>query len=452
MIRKTSVLCAIILAIALTACVNRPTTTNYKRIRTNVIQPDWSRNAVIYEVNLRQYTKEGTIKAFESELPRLKELGVDILWFMPIHPISELNRKGTLGSYYAIRDYKAVNPEFGTSADFKAMVAKAHEMGFKVLLDWVANHTGGDHVWIAQNPEWFVRDSVGNFVSPYDWTDVYKLDYTNPGMRAAMIDALTFWVREYNIDGYRCDVAYEVPTDFWEDARKELDAIKNVFMLAEAEHPELMINAFNMSYNWPLKNGMNDIAAGKQNTLDLDKLLAHQDSIFPIDSYLMNHITNHDLNSWEGTEFDRLGEGVKAFAVLTYTLPGMPLLYTGQETGMNRALEFFEKDTPPDWKKNEWFAFYQQLNALKHSEEALAAGVKGGEMVRYFTESADAYVFSRETNGSEVLVYLNLSNKPVELKYTDHQPEGGFINYFTSKKEVLPADLQPWEYRIYTVG
>ncbi|MCD8193327.1 MAG: alpha-amylase, partial [Tannerellaceae bacterium] len=313
---------------------------------THVQHPSWSRNAVIYEVNIRQYTNEGTIKAFQQHLPRLKELGVDILWFMPIHPISEVNRKGTLGSYYAIRDYQAVNPEFGTIEDFKALVQEAHSLGFKVLLDWVANHSGCDNVWLETNPDWYVRDENGNPVSPYDWTDTYKLDYDNPAMRKGMTDALTFWVSECDIDGYRCDVAYEVPTDFWDQARKELEAIKPVFMLAEADVPELTLNAFDMTYNWPLKNLVNQIAKGKnavkstyapidapeemaeKKAVDLDELLASYEERYPQDSYVMNFITNHDENSWDGSEFTRLGDGVKAFAVLTYTIPGMPLIYT----------------------------------------------------------------------------------------------------------------------------
>lgn len=465
---KIIVLFTVLIAISLMGCTGKPAATSATPSRTNVRHTEWSRDAVIYEVNLRQYTKEGTIKAFEAHLPRLKELGVDILWFMPVNPISEVNRKGTLGSYYAVRNYKEINPEFGTLADFKELVEKAHGMGFKVLLDWVANHTGCDNIWIAEHPDWYVKDSLGNLIAPYDWTDTYKLDYTNQEMRAAMTDALKFWVKEYDIDGYRCDVAFEVPTDFWDNARKELDAIKPVFMLAEAEHPELLVNAFDICYNWPLKDVINEIAmaneakkpeyaheppAGKivaENALDLDKLFARQDSIFPTDSYLMNQTSNHDLNSWEGTEFDRLGAAVKAFAVLTYTIPGMPLIYTGQETGMDRALLFFEKDTPPDWTRNEWFTFYQKLNKLKHSEEALRAGTQGGETIRYFTGSPDTYIFSRTGNGSSVLVYLNLSGKTTNIEFKGRKPEGNYTNFFANEKEELPASLEPWEYRVYT--
>ena len=466
--KNNSYLIAFLAALMLVSCTTSQKEVNEVSV-TRVKHPEWSRNAVIYEVNVRQYTSEGTFKAFETHLPRLKELGVDILWFMPVHPISELNRKGELGSYYAVQDYKAINPEFGTIDDFKSLVAKAHEGGFKVLLDWVANHTGCDNIWIAEHPEWYVKDSLGNFVGPYDWTDTYKLDYTNQEMRAAMIDAMKFWVSECDIDGYRCDVAFEVPTDFWDSARLELDRIKPVFMLAEAEVPELTVNAFDMVYNWPLKDLMTQIAKGDKNNdphyvhqslgisnkggrltaADIDLLLAKQDSIFPKDVYQMNQITNHDLNSWEGTEFERLGDGVKAFAVLTYTLNGMPLIYTGQETGMNRALKFFEKDTPPSWDKNEWFGFYHQLNQLKHEQIALAAGDEGGPMIRYTTKSPDAYVFSRTKADSEVLVYLNLSDAPVKLEYLNEKPLGDYTNYFTASAGIMPDSLAPWEYLVF---
>lgn len=435
---------------------------------TQVKHPEWSRNAVIYEVNMRQYTKEGTIKAFQEHLPRLKELGVDILWFMPIHPISKLNRKGELGSYYAVQDYKAVNPEYGTLEDFKVMVKKAHEMGFKVVLDWVPNHSGCDNVWVTEHPDWYVKDSLGKMVGPYDWTDVYKFDYSNKEMRAAMVDALKFWVKDVDIDGYRCDVASEVPTDFWNDLRPTLDSIKPVFMLAESPAPDLVKQAFDMNYNWPMKDLMNEITftAGEnahakkkgsnlayKTAVAIDSLLAFQTQNYVKDTYMMNMVTNHDLNSWEGTEFERYGKGLEAIAVLSYTLPGMPLIYTGQETGLNRSLEFFKKDTPPNWEKNKFFDFYKKLNALKHSQSALNAGIEGAPLMRYNTESPSAYIFSRTNDDGGVYVFTNLSGKPVQLKYTDLEPkeEEKATNYFTGVAENFPTSLAPWEYKVYTV-
>lgn len=437
--------------------------------KTNVIHPEWSRDAVIYEVNLRQYTPTGKVADFAKELPRLKELGVDILWFMPIHPISEKNRKGELGSYYAVKDYKGFNPEYGTIDEFKAMVDQAHELGMKVILDWVPNHTGCDNAWVTEHPEWFSRNEQGEMYGPFDWTDVYELNYDNREMRAAMVDAFKFWLTEIGVDGFRCDVAMEVPTDFWNETRPQLQAVKpDLFMLAEASVPELHIDAFNMGYNWPMKDLFSEIAATAgqytfkkegepmktfpiKHAVAIDSLLADQAANYPGDTYLMNMITNHDLNSWEGTEFDRLGNLNKAFAVLSYTLPGMPLIYTGQETGMNRAFEFFKKDEAPAWEPhNEYFTFYQTLNNLKHSNKALRAGEQGGKMLRYPTTSDDLYIFSREAEGDKVVVMVNLGAKTADVTYTDTAPvQDTNINIFTGKAENHPATLAPGEYRVF---
>lgn len=437
---------------------------------TSVKHPEWSRNAVIYEVNLRQYSDSGNLAGFEKELPRLKELGVDILWFMPIHPISEKGRKGELGSYYAVRDYKAFNSEFGTLDQFKALVKKIHGMGMKVILDWVPNHTGQDNVWVEQHPDWYVRDSSGGFVSPYDWTDVYKLDYSKAGMRDAMVDAFKFWLEDVGVDGFRCDVAGEVPTDFWAEARPQLQAVKpELFMLAEASKPELQVDGFDMGYNWPLKDLFNAIASTSgqngyrkadgtmveypaKRAIDIDTLLALQSIQYPKDTYMMNMVTNHDLNSWEGTEFDRYGDFADAMAVLSYTLPGMPLIYTGQETGLKRALEFFKKDTPPVWSpRNGYFEFYQKLNHLKHTQPALQAGIDGGEMVRYPTESDDVYVFSRTVDNATVYVFVNLGSEELPVKYTYEVPEGNYttIDFFDPSKSEFPTMLKPGEYRVF---
>lgn len=457
------------------SCSNK-TNVEDNELCTNISHPDWSRNAVIYEVNIRQFTEEGTFKAFQQHLPRLKALGVDVLWLMPIHPVSKVNRKGELGSYYAVQNYKDVNPEFGTLNDFKAIVDEAHSLGMKVILDWVANHTGCDNVWINSNPEWYKRDSVGNFVAPYDWTDVYELDYTKDEVREAMTDALEFWVKEYDVDGYRCDVAFLVPLDFWEAARKRLDNIKPVFMLAEAEKAELTVNAFNMVYNWPLKDVMNQIAKGKdaknptylhesllgnestiKTALDIDKLRAIQDSVFPCDVYQMNFITNHDENSWDGTEYERMGDAVNTFAVLTYTLNGMPLIYTGQEVGLDRRLEFFTKDTPPNWESNKNIVeFYTKLNQLKKSQAALNAGKEGGKFVKFSTSNdKSVYAFSRQLDSkNEVLVILNLTPEVSTVSFTE-APKGKFTNYFTGEtesfdKKELELTLQAWEYKVLT--
>lgn len=215
---------------------------------SNVITPEWVKNAVIYEVNVRQYTPEGTFNAFTEHLPRLKTLGVDILWFMPVNPIGVKNRKGPLGSYYSVKDYTAVNPEFGTMEDFRRLVEQVHEQGMYAIIDWVPNHTAWDHRWTKEHPDWYKQDEKGEFVSPFDWTDVIQLDYDNEEMRQEMIEEMIFWIRESDIDGYRCDVAHMVPVDFWDEARKELDKVKPVFMLAESDQYFLHKNAFDMTY------------------------------------------------------------------------------------------------------------------------------------------------------------------------------------------------------------
>ena len=436
---------------------------------TTLTQPEWSRNAIIYEVNLRQYTPSASVTEFASHLPRLKELGVDILWFMPIHPISELNRKGELGSYYAVKDYKAFNPEFGTIDQFKEMVDSAHALGMKVILDWVPNHTGCDNAWVAEHPEWFSVNEEGKMYGPFDWTDVYELNYDNREMRAAMIDALKFWLTDINVDGFRCDVAGEVPTDFWNEARPQLDAAKaDIFMLAEASKPELQKHAFNMGYNWPMKDLFSEIAATSgqytfkkegepmrtfpiKHATAIDSLLADQAREYPRDSYLMNMITNHDLNSWEGTEFERLGNLSQAFAVLSYTLPGMPLIYTGQETGMNRPFEFFKKDECPTWEpRNEYFEFYKQLGKLKHEQKALMAGEAGGEMKRYSTQCSNIYAFSRTKDESTVLVIVNLGSIEEYITFVGEEPKiKNLKNFFTGRQAKMPESLKAGEYLIF---
>ena len=418
---------------------------------TGTKKDEFTRNAVIYEVNLRQYTEEGTINAFVEHLPYLKELGIDILWLMPVHPISELNRKGELGSYYAVQDYKAVNPEFGTLEDFKNMVDKAHSLGMKVMIDWVANHTGCDNIWIEEHPTWFEYED-GKFVSPWDWTDTYSLDYDNKEMREGMIDAMKFWVKEMDIDGFRCDVAFLVPVDFWDTARAELDKVKPVFMLAEATEKELTDKAFDMVYNWPLLFLLDNICKENNSINDLIELSKKQLSDLAPDAYYMNHITNHDRNSWDGTEFERYGAAVKSFAVMSYVWPGMPLIYTGQEVGMDRRLEFFVKDTPPVKEKNEWYAFYQSLNDLKHKSNALKAGEVGGKTVIYPTTDPNVLVLSREL-GEENIVYIaNISGKEVKFHFEAEAPQGEFENFFTKEKVLLPAafKLAPWDFILLT--
>ncbi|MCU0332981.1 MAG: alpha-amylase family glycosyl hydrolase [Ignavibacteriaceae bacterium] len=322
--------------------------------------PEWSYDKAIYEVNVRQYTEEGNFKSFEKYLPRLKELGADILWLMPIHPIGEKNRKGILGSYYSVKDYNAVNPEFGTLDEFKSLVKIIHKMGMYVIIDWVANHTAWDNQWIEKHPGFYTQDSLGNIISPNpDWTDVADLNFDNKELWTEMIDALKFWVEECDIDGYRCDVAGMVPIEFWIEARTELEKIKNVFMLAEWDTPEVHL-AFDMTYDWDLHHILNGIVKEEKTAADLIVHLNKNEEEFPANAFRMQFTSNHDENSWNGTEFERLGDGVEAFAVLTCLIPDMPLVYSGQEAGFNKRLSFFEKDLV-EWKEYKLFDIYSKL-------------------------------------------------------------------------------------------
>ncbi|MCH8567551.1 MAG: alpha-amylase [Balneolales bacterium] len=419
--------------------------------------PEWSYNATIYEVNIRQFSEEGTFSAVEAHLPRLKELGVDIVWLMPVHPIGEKNRKGTKGSYYAVYDYFDVNPEFGSKDDLRSLIQTAHSLDMKVLLDWVANHTAWDNPLTQTNPDFYVLNEEGDFIIPpdTDWEDVIQLNYDNPAVHDYMASALRYWVEEFDIDGYRADVAYLVPTEFWIRARRDLDAIKPVFMLAEAHTPELH-PAFDMGYNWEMHHLMNRIARGESVPNDIDAVLNDVRNNFPENTFMMNFITNHDENSWAGTEFDRLGEGKDAFAVLVATMEGMPLLYNGQETGFNRMLEFFEKD-PIDWDfDSKYIEFYTRLNQLKQTHAALQNGARGGKMERVATTANDQiYAFTRSAGDEHILVVLNLSNSIASFEIESQLPSVGmdaFWGDLSFEAGSFPTEHQfgPWEYQIFT--
>ncbi|MFA9390793.1 MAG: alpha-amylase family glycosyl hydrolase [Prolixibacteraceae bacterium] len=421
---------------------------------SQVIYPEWSKDATIYEVNIRQFTPEGTIVAFEEHLPRLQELGVKILWIMPVQPISELNRKGTLGSYYSISNYEEINPEFGTMTDFKAFVHTAHSMGFKVILDWVANHTGWDNQWIFEHPEWFTHDSLGNIISPDpDWSDIADLNFEVPEMRAAMIKAMEFWIIETDIDGFRCDVAWGVPTDFWEQTRTALDPLKAIWMLAEDEdHKDFLLKAFNCNYSWSLHHKLNDIAQGKENVQSIKDYFAAADTTYPQGSYMMQFTSNHDENSWQGTVYERMGDAAKTMAALTFVLPGMPLIYNGQEAGLNKRLEFFEKDEI-DWSNLEMQAFYKKLVDLKLNNQALWNG-NAGAPIHFFhmAKENNLIAFGRESENNKVVAIFNLSDKPLSNAVTCKMMDGNYSNVFngedftyTQNQEIA---LKAWEYLI----
>ena len=418
---------------------------------TTVKHPAWSHNLSIYEVNTRQYTPEGTFKAFDLHIKELKDLGVGIVWFMPINPIGEKNRKGSLGSYYSVKDYKALNPEFGTLADFKETVKEIHDMGMYVIIDWVANHTAWDNVWVKEHPDFYTRDSLGNFAPPVpDWHDVIDLNYDNKELWNYMIEAMKYWVQECDIDGFRCDVAGMVPMNFWKATRAELDKVKNVFMLAEAEGPELH-EAFDMTYSWNLLHLMNDIAQGKAGVKSLRDYFEKEKNKYPVDAYRMRFTTNHDENSWNGTEFERLGDAAETFDAFAAVIAGMPLVYSGQEAGLNKRLKFFDKDTI-EWKESKYLLLYTVLLREKENNKALWNGAEGGEMVPVKSSAGEVFAFVRQKDNDKVYAIFNLSGKTVRTELESNLISGEYINPFSEKKSLIKSkewlELKPWDYRI----
>ena len=393
---------------------------------THVMHPEWAKNAVIYQVNVRQFSQEGTFAAVEPQLDRLADLGVDILWLMPIHPIGVEGRKGTLGSYYAVQDYCAVNPEFGTLEDFDHFLAAAHEKGFKVILDWVANHTGRDHAWTRDHKDWYHLDSLGNLATQYDWTDIAHLDYVNhPEVYDAMEEQMQFWI-DRGVDGFRCDVASEVPTDFWERAFSDFRDQRpgELFFLAEAETPALQKNAFDAYYAWRQMHLWYDMAAGRKNAEDLaDFYVNYADSTgMPAGTWAMNFVSNHDQNSWSGTNLEMYGPAMKQFTVLTFLLPGIPMLYNGDEICLPKRLEFFEKD-PIDWSSDpfEMTKLYKELIALRDQHACLWAFPWGGTMAVLPTDHPDqVFAFEREEQGDLCLAMFNFSDEVVTYKVENH--------------------------------
>ena len=416
--------------------------------------PEWTKNINLYEVNIRQYSEDGTFKAIENDLQRIKDLGVDVLWFMPIHPIGEKNRKGTQGSYYSVKDYKAVHPDYGSLQDFKSLVNKIHEMGMYVIIDWVANHSAFDNVWVSEaNMEWYTLDSSGKLQPPLntDWWDVADLNYDNKDMRAAMIEALKFWVEECDIDGYRCDVADWVPVDFWNEARASLDAVKPVFMLAEAETPELHEKAFDMTYGWEFHFIMNEIAQGKKNVNDIRTYLNGNAKRFKKEDYRLHFTSNHDENTWKGTVKERMGDALKAFAVLSATMEGAPLIYNGQEGGLDKRLEFFEKD-PIEWTDDSLTPFYQKLLELNHENQALYNGIYGGDLEILSPDSDSiGFAFSRSKGEDEVIAIFNFSDNShtitLNKEISDNMKE--LFDEAIPLKGQNKIELSPWGYRVF---
>jgi glycosidase len=420
-----------------------------------VAHPEWSRSATLYELNTRQFTPEGTFAAAEAQLPRLRDLGVDIVWLMPIHAIGEVNRKGTLGSPYAVKDYRSVNPEFGTLNDLRSFVAAAHGLGMHVILDWVANHTAWDNPLAAEHPEWYDRDWKGDFRSTpwFDWTDIIDLDYGQPGLRRYMTEAMKYWVREADVDGFRCDVAGFVPVDFWNGVRRELDAIKPVFLLAEWESRDLHANAFDATYAWSWYEAVERIARGEADLGALFGYYSWNEGAYPAGAMRMTFVSNHDKNAWEGTQFETFGDALPTAIVLSVVGEGIPLLYNGQEAGNPDRLAFFEKDTIV-WREHPIGELYRKLFALKHENSALWNAPWGATMV-HVPNSADTDVlaFVRENDDQAVFAVLNFSPEARAVTFGEGPHHGAYTELFTDASATFDAgtrlELEPWGYRVY---
>jgi alpha-amylase len=415
---------------------------------------DWACNTNIYEVNLRQYTQEGTINAFVKELPRLKDMGIKTLWLMPVHPIGKENRKGTLGSYYSIQDYTSVNPEYGSLNDFKFLVKEAQSMDFKVIIDWVANHTSWDNVWTVSNPDFFSKDENGKFRPPFpDWEDVIHLNYNNRNLRKAMIDAMKFWIIECDLDGFRCDMAHLVPLDFWHEARMELDIIKPLVWLAETEEVDYH-KVFDASYTWEFLHKMEQFCRHETNIAGLESILNKYDLMFPPNALRVYFTSNHDENSHSGSEYERLNGAANTFAVLCATWNGIPLVYSGQELPNKKRLKFFDKDQIEWTGYNELHNFYKALLHLHATHPALRAGDSNVKTFRIKTgDNANVFAYLRKNGDKEVMVLLNLSQMDNLFTITDEMILGVFKNVFTNtvndfsiqKKIEIPA----WGWLVY---
>jgi glycosidase len=373
---------------------------------------EWVQDAVLYEVYLRSFSKEGTVKALEARIPELQKLGVTVLWLMPIHPVGIKNRKGTLGSPYSVRDYYGVNPEFGTLEDFQSLVHTAHRLGMKIIIDLVANHTAWDNPMIIEHPDWYTHDTKGAIISPNpDWTDVADLNYDQVGLRKYMITMMKYWVRTIGIDGFRCDVAELVPTDFWDSVRRELEAIKPVMMLSEGSIPEHHMTAFDLTYSWNVYDVLENVIKGRTPGAVFGELLKSESDQYPQSSLRMRFNTNHDKNAWDAPAVEKFDpQGAKATAVLAFTFPGVPLIYNGEEVGNAKKLSLFEK-VDIDWSKGKDFReFYETLSLLRREYPALRHGT-----FTSISNSANPHMYSciRTEGKDTALVIINFGSGAV---------------------------------------
>ena len=417
--------------------------------------PEWSKNATIYQINTRQFTPEGTFRAAEAQLSRLRDLGVGIVWLMPIHPIGQVNRKGTLGSPYSVRDYYGVNPEFGTLDDLKQFVRAAHELGLRVILDWVANHSAWDCNLTTEHPEWYARDWKGEFrPTPWwDWPDIIDFDFDQPGMRRYMTEAMVWWVREVDVDGFRCDVAGFVPTDFWNTVRRELEKVKPVFMLAEWEARDLHAEAFDMTYAWHWNDVVHKIAVGQVDVNALYVYYSWNEKAYPRDIMRMLFVSNHDKNAWEGTEFEQFGDALEAAIILSVISEGMPLIYNGQEAGNPRRLAFFDKG-PIDWRPHPLGDLYKKLFALKRENSALWNAAWGARMINVFNSAPRQVLsFVRQNERDKVFAVFNLSDRPQVVSFHEGLHHGRYTDYATGEPVDFAADavleIERWGYHVF---
>ena len=413
----------------------------------------WSVNSSIYEVNVRQYTPEGTFNAFAKHLPRLKDMGIEILWFMPITPISMEKRQGTLGSYYACSDYKAINPEFGTLEDFTALVKKAHELGLKVIIDWVANHTGCDHVWTKTNPEFYKKDEEGKFYDTNNWHDVIDLNFYDYGMRAALIDAMAFWVKQCDIDGFRCDMCHLVPLDFWNQARTGLDPIKPLFWLGETLDV-MYLQVFDCLYGWRWMAETQKYFRKEATLSQLKDVLNHYEFDLPAGTFPMLFTSNHDENTWNGTEYEKYGDMAAPLAVVNCTWNAVPLVYTAQELPLHKRLPFFDKDEI-NWNGTpQLHEFYKTLLQLRKQHPALQTGQAAKPQLLNTNDNDHLLAFIRRHEGKELLTIVNFSAQDITAQLPGAQIQGKFTNVFTQQPVTVNASfsapLKGWEYLVLT--
>lgn len=423
---------------------------------TDIKPAEWVHSTNIYEVNLRQYTAEGTFKSFAKHLPRLKDMGVEVIWLMPVTPISVKNRKGTLGSYYACSSFVNTNPEFGSIDEFKQLVENIHSLGMKVIIDWVANHTGWDHEWTISHPDYYSLDHAGNFVPPVEnWEDVIHLNFYNHNLRLAMIDAMKFWVEECKIDGFRCDMAMLVPVDFWHQARTVLDQIKKLFWLGEFDqwNEEIYAHVFDVSYTWHWMHKTEVFYEKDRRLTELDKALNHYQLKKPFQHIRSFFTSNHDENSWNGTEYEKYGKMAIPLAVFSCTWNGIPLIYSGQELPNKKRLQFFDKDEII-WTDNpELHQFYKTLLALRKVHPALLAGHKDVITWRIATDHPDQlFCFVRKNKEREVVVVLNFSDLQLNFSLRDLRVRGEFLNVLNgeNRNSTDDFDIDPWGYIILT--